>query len=73
MDNQKIYKINNSTITVIFGDLLSSCADVLVISGSVGLPMRGGLPGIVSFSSGYRNQIRRSFTESVKRKCTSGI
>lgn len=52
MDNQKTYKINNSTITVKFGDLLSSQADALVISGSVGLPMRGGLPGIVRTKAG---------------------
>lgn len=52
MDNQKTYKINNSTITVKFGDLLSSQADALVISGSVGLPMRGGLPGVVRAKAG---------------------
>ena len=52
MDNQKTYKINNSTVTVKFGDLLSSHADALVISGSVGLPMRGGLPGVVRAKAG---------------------
>lgn len=52
MDNQKTYKINNSTVAVKFGDLLCSSADALVISGSVGLPMRGGLPGIVRTKAG---------------------
>lgn len=52
MENQKTYKINNSTVTIIFGDLLISSADALVISGSVGLPMRGGLPGIVRTKAG---------------------
>lgn len=47
MINNKIYKINNSTVKVIYGDLLSSKADTIVISGSVGLPMIGGLPGVV--------------------------
>ena len=52
MENLKTYKINNSTVTIIFGDLLTSSADALVISGSVGLPMRGGLPGIVRAKAG---------------------
>lgn len=42
--DSKIYKINNSNVKILFGDLLSSTADAIVISGSVGLPMKGGLP-----------------------------
>lgn len=42
--NSKIYKINNSTVTLIFGNILESKADVIVISGSIGIPMNGGLP-----------------------------
>lgn len=45
--NRKSYKINNSTISLIFGDILESKAEVLVISGSIGLPMMGGLPEYV--------------------------
>lgn len=44
---KKTYKINNSTVSLIFGDILQSDAEVLVISGSIGLPMRGGLPEYV--------------------------
>lgn len=35
-----------------FGDLLDSRADVLVISGSLGVPMKGGLPGYVRTHAG---------------------
>lgn len=42
--NSKTYKINNSSVSLIFGDIINSQADVLVISGSVGVPMQGGLP-----------------------------
>ena len=52
MENKKSYTINNSTVTIIFGDLLTSDAEALVISGSVGLPMRGGLPGSVRSKAG---------------------
>ncbi len=48
----KEYKINNSIVKVIFGDLLTSTAEALVISGSVGLPMRGGLPQAVREKAG---------------------
>ncbi len=47
MIDTRIYKFNNSTVKIIYGDLLESRADVVVISGSVGLPMSGGLPGSV--------------------------
>lgn len=50
--DSKTYHINNSSITLIFGDLLTSKADVLVISGSIGLPMNGGLPGYTRLRSG---------------------
>lgn len=52
MLDSKEYKINNSTIRVIYGDLLSSDADVLVISGSIGLPMQGGLPQVIRERAG---------------------
>lgn len=52
MFDTKEYKINNSSVRVIYGDLLSSDADVLVISGSVGLPMKGGLPQAVREKAG---------------------
>lgn len=46
MENSEVktYKINNSVVKLIFGDILTSNADVLVISGSIGIPMQGGLP-----------------------------
>lgn len=43
----KTYHVNNSTVTLIFGDILDSDSDVIVISGSIGLPMHGGLPQYV--------------------------
>ena len=52
MIKDKIYKINNSTVRVIYGDILSSKADAIVISGSVGIPMRGGLPEAVRKKAG---------------------
>lgn len=54
MENSQthIYKVNNSTVELIFGDILNSQADVLVISGSIGLPMIGGLPGVVLSRAG---------------------
>lgn len=52
MNYHKTYKINNSTVRVIYGDLLSSQTDALVISGSVGLPMIGGLPEAVRRRAG---------------------
>lgn len=42
--DSKTYKINNSSVSLIFGDILDSKAEALVISGSVGIPMQGGLP-----------------------------
>lgn len=57
MENKKTYKINNSTVTIQFGDLLTSEADAVVISGSVGLPMIGGLP----------EKVRKKAGESVGR------
>lgn len=44
MYNHKFYKINNSSVSIIFGNLLDSKAEVIVTSGSVGIPMSGGLP-----------------------------
>lgn len=52
MKDSKTYYINNSTVKVTYGDLLSSKAEVLVISGSVGLPMLGGLPEYVRSVAG---------------------
>lgn len=52
MIDHKIYKIKNSTIKVLYGDLLSSDVDAIVISGSVGLPMIGGLPESVRKKAG---------------------
>lgn len=52
MLDSKTYKINNSSVSLIFGDILVSKADALVISGSLGLPMRGGLPGYVREKAG---------------------
>lgn len=52
MTECKTYKFNNSTVKVIFGDMLQSKAEVLLISGSVGLPMVGGLPGLVKSRCG---------------------
>lgn len=48
----KTYRVNNSSVSLIFGNILDSKADVMVISGSVGVPMVGGLPGHVVTKGG---------------------
>lgn len=50
--NSKTYKINNSIVRLIFGDILGSTVDAIVISGSIGIPMRGGLPEYVLKKAG---------------------
>ena len=52
MENSRTYHINNSTVKLIFGDILTSTTDVLVISGSVGVPMIGGLPELTLSTGG---------------------
>lgn len=52
MDSSKTYTANNSTVTIKVGDLLGSNADVLVISGSIGVPMIGGFPEVVRTRGG---------------------
>ncbi len=47
VSESKTYKINNSVVRLVFGDILESTADALVISGSIGIPMEGGLPQYV--------------------------
>lgn len=47
MKDARVYEFNNATVTVGYGNLLESQAEVLVISGGIGLNMRGGLPGAV--------------------------
>ncbi len=44
MNSIKTYTINNTKIRLVFGDILTSVTDILVISGSLGIPMKGGLP-----------------------------
>ena len=48
----RTYKFNNSTVKIIFGDLISSKTDVMVISGSIGIPMLGGLPEYIKKHAG---------------------
>jgi O-acetyl-ADP-ribose deacetylase (regulator of RNase III) len=66
MLDSKEYKINNSTVRVIYGDLLSSDAEVLVISGSIGLPMMGGLPQAVRERAGESVAIDASKHDDAK-------
>ena len=41
------YKFNNSTITIIFGDLMQSEAEVIVSSDDTGISMGGGISGSI--------------------------
>ena len=52
MTQSRTYTINNSSVTLRFGDILDSRAEALVISGSVGIPMKGGLPDYVRSKGG---------------------
>lgn len=52
MKDARVYEFNNATVTVGYGDLLESQAEVLVIPASTSLCMRGGLPQEVRLIAG---------------------
>lgn len=51
-DIVKEYTVNNSVVRLRFGDVMQSDARVMVVSGSVGIPMIGGFPEIVKNKAG---------------------
>ena len=52
MDHSKEYHINNSTIKIIFGNILDSRADVIVSSDDNELSMGGGVSGAILVNGG---------------------
>ena len=46
------YHYNNSTLTIIFGDILQSKAEVIVSSDDTGVSMSGGLSGSIRKAGG---------------------
>ena len=41
------YRFNNSTLTIVFGDILASKAEVIVSSDDTGISMGGGISGYI--------------------------
>lgn len=50
------YQFNNSTLTIIFGDIITSCSEVIVSSDDTGISMGGGISGRILEMGG--NSIR---------------
>ncbi len=46
MESRK-YRFNNSVLTVIFGDIMTSKAEVIVSSDDTGITMGGGISGCI--------------------------
>lgn len=46
------YQFNNSTLTIVFGDILASKAEVLVSSDDTGISMGGGISGCIRKAGG---------------------
>lgn len=46
------YKFNNSTLTIVFGDILTSKAEVVVSSDDTGISMGGGISGCIRKAGG---------------------
>lgn len=51
------YQFNNSTLTIIFGDILTSKAEVIVSSDDTGISMSGGISGCIRKAGG--DEIRK--------------
>lgn len=51
MDPRK-YQFNNSTLTIVFGDILTSKAEVIVSSDDTGITMGGGISGCIRKAGG---------------------
>lgn len=52
MEHSKEYHINNSTIKIVFGNILDSQAEVIVNSSGAGMTMRGGLTKMIREAGG---------------------
>lgn len=52
MEEEKVYRINNSTIKIIFGDILNSSAEVIVSSDDSYITMGGGVSGAIRRKEG---------------------
>lgn len=50
--NARKYHYNNSTITIVFGNILDSKADVIVSSDDTGISMAGGISGAICRAGG---------------------
>lgn len=50
--NERKYHYNNSTITIVFGDILTSKAEVIVSSDDTGISMAGGISGAILRAGG---------------------
>ena len=48
----KEYHINNSSISIIFGDILQTKAEVIVSSDDTNINMRGGVSGAICRKEG---------------------
>lgn len=48
----RTYKFNNSTLTIVFGDITTSKADVIVSSDDTGISMGGGISGAILKAGG---------------------
>lgn len=70
MEQGKEYHINNSTIKIIFGDILDSQAEVIVSSGGSMISMRGGISRTIRKAGG--DVIREkslSMPSNIRRCC----
>lgn len=46
------YQFNNSTLTIVFGDIVTSKAEVIVSSDDTGISMGGGISGCIRRAGG---------------------
>lgn len=62
MNNRK-YHHNNSTITIVFSDILDSKAEVIVSSDDTGISMVGGISGAICKKGGemIREDAQKNF------------
>lgn len=50
--NTRKYHYNNSTMTIVFGNILDSKAEVIVSSDDTGISMAGGISGAIRKAGG---------------------
>ena len=50
--NTRKYYYNNSTMTIVFGNILDSKAEVIVSSDDTGISMAGGISGAILKAGG---------------------